>query len=689
MIARGSLYRCLVFVIFSVLVVGSHISCAVTGGHEHDATTPLIRSCFPKQDGLLKRDYRVDDANAVRLRLRALHEAFDRRFRGSFQSYEYPEIKYFVQAVVDLNGKFIGPVDLTELVQNALLGAVAYASARSNQTFVLTEDGIRIGHERYALDWSRSDSVNNDIEILANFVDTLQKLRLQNPNLDVRQLVQSGIYAMYEMVGNPYTGSHPSFPEVDKAIHAKTGHLLVAKLGMTLGRKDGHILVVRLRHGFTAHEAGIKPGDRLQAINKNAVHGMSMAKVATLLEGKANLVTVERSASLGPTTYDFILPSELVYDYHRSDATTRFHLLDNKIGYIRIGAFDPPATNELDLDPGADPDVISNALAYFQIHKPIALILDLRNNPGGWLHICKEVVSNFLSADKTIYEHFSKTHPPKKVYRQHGKTVELPLVILLNAKSASASEVVAGALKHYRRAVLIGTQTFGKGTIWRHFWKPDRSAGVTITTHAWLTPARKSIDKLGVRPHVTFELLDPDNPRFSDYLEIFRDHRIDQQVASALLRTAFLFLEPELRNARKSVSARLGETYYKAKSMSRAEDAFRNALLADHLDSGAVVGLGNVYRHYEAYALADAHYQKAIQISPKNLQGYFQRGLNAMLRGSLDQARVHFDKVLALNPYYPSANYYMGITLKRKGMARQARKYLKLGAIFDTTLVSD
>lgn len=643
-------------------------------------------TCFPKQIAFIKQDYDTEALNVRRSCLKMFQEEFDYKFRPLFKGIDYPEIKWFLKALIELDGEFVEPTDLSTLIERALFGAVAHARMRSNLAFPYTKNSIQINSEKLIFSWPKRVTIADDIKTLGNFVTTVQKINSIHSRLEIKDLVHAGIYGMYKSVGNPYTGSFPAFPEVDDAISLETGTIVLPKLGMSIGHINGAPIVTKIVGGFTAYQAGIKKNDQLLKIQETSLNLKTLEEIADLLEGQANVVTVKRRISSGFKEVKLILPAILQYNYFPPDETTRYHLLDSKIGYIRIGAFDKEPTSTL-AGEDAKFNILDDALSFFKKNKTDGLVLDLRNNPGGYDLVAEKVASPFLRSGQVIFEDWSKYRPPKKTMSRPGLKTDYPLVVLINEKSASASEVVASALKHYGRGVLIGTNTFGKGTAWVTIPKPDLSGGIRVTTSKWLTPGRKSIEEIGIQPDITFENENLAKPNLSKYLGVFAKKRIAQNLAEKLLETAFKLLRPEIRQRLKSVHVQLGEEHLRTKNLSSAEQEFRLALKEDHQDADAIVGLGNVYRHYQAFEIADSYYSRAIQIAPQNPAGYFERGINALFYGTTKQAVRNFEKVIELNPFFPGVNYYLGMSLNSLGQWNQAKHHLMLATIFDTNVI--
>jgi carboxyl-terminal processing protease len=251
-----------------------------------------------------------------------------------------------------------------------------------------------------------------------------------------------------------------------------------------------------------AAKAGIQPGDYVVAINNKLVSNMSLSEAVDAIHGEKGskiTLTILRKGQEKP------LKLELTRDIIHID-TVKSKMLANGYGYVRISQFQDP-TPELmikaiqDLKKSSDGNLKG-------------LVLDLRNNPGGLLESAVKIVNAFLDS-KNLHE-FNKTIVYTKGHLQQlqyeGKAdgsdilAGLPLVVLMNDGSASASEIVAGALQDYRRAIIVGLPSFGKGSV-QTVIPLDKTHAIKLTTALYYTPAGRQIQNLGIKPDVVIENL--------------------------------------------------------------------------------------------------------------------------------------------------------------------------------------
>lgn len=278
----------------------------------------------------------------------------------------------------------------------------------------------------------------------------------------------------------------------------QSGHY--AGVGMMLDKSTGVITVASLSPGAPAEKAGMKTGDIITHIEGSPTPAMTPIEAATLIrgaEGTTLAIRVYRKEQ--NKLMEFSLTREAI----KSEPVTS-RLIGKDIGYVRLISF-------ISKNTATDMEV---AIARLQQQAPDGIsgyILDLRNNPGGLLFQATAVSDDFIDNDGPL------------VYRQNregiidggvrAKTGDIingaPLIVLVNGGSASASEVVAGALQDYERATILGTKTFGKGSVQNTYAMsdifPDRTDAIKITTHLYLTPSRRSIQGLGITPDILFE----------------------------------------------------------------------------------------------------------------------------------------------------------------------------------------
>ncbi|MBI4709502.1 MAG: S41 family peptidase, partial [Nitrospirae bacterium] len=258
-------------------------------------------------------------------------------------------------------------------------------------------------------------------------------------------------------------------------------------LGIQIGTKDDLITVVAPIDDTPADRAGIKTGDKILKINGESTKGMSMDEAVKKLRGpKGTQVTINIYRKDWAEPKDFTLTRDII-----KIRSVKSKVLEDKIGYIKITQFQEQTASDLGaaLKKLGDDDVKS-------------LILDLRNNPGGLLDSSVDVTGQFIPDGKLVVYTKGKNESKKEYHTKNGREhFELPMVVLVNEGSASASEIVAGALKDWSRAVIVGATTFGKGSVQTVIPLSDGS-GLRLTVARYYTPKGTSIQNTGITPDI-------------------------------------------------------------------------------------------------------------------------------------------------------------------------------------------
>lgn len=270
-------------------------------------------------------------------------------------------------------------------------------------------------------------------------------------------------------------------------------------LGIEVTMEDGVVKVVSPLEDTPAFKAGIKPGDYIIKLGSKSVQGLELKDAVNLMRGKEGSpidLTILRKGESKPLNFTLIRQKIMI-------KSVKSKLLDNKYAYIRLTQFQ--VLTDKDMEQAIE-QLKQQAGGKLQ-----GLVLDLRNNPGGLLDSAIQVSDAFLDKDK-------KGHPEMIVYTQgrlpgskftamakQGDIIEnVPMVVLINNGSASASEIVAGALKDNKRAIILGTRSFGKGSV-QTVLPLDSKRGIKLTTALYFTPSGTSIQAKGITPDIVVE----------------------------------------------------------------------------------------------------------------------------------------------------------------------------------------
>ncbi|MFA5106916.1 MAG: S41 family peptidase [Patescibacteria group bacterium] len=258
-------------------------------------------------------------------------------------------------------------------------------------------------------------------------------------------------------------------------------------IGAEIGTKDGKIVIIAPVPGSPAEKAGLKAGDTVLQIDETDTAGLTVDQAVALIRGEkgsAVKLTIERTGGAEPFTLTITRDTIIT-----SSVTSK--MLEGNIAYISLADFSQDTASEF-----------SKAVNDLLLQEPKGLVLDLRNNPGGYLDQAVAVAGEFINNDTVVIEQFSNGQ--KRVHKSDGQSrlKDLSTVVLIDGGSASAAEILAGALQDYKAATLVGEQTFGKGSV-QDYTEFDDGSSLKITVAEWLTPLGRSIDKTGISPDIT------------------------------------------------------------------------------------------------------------------------------------------------------------------------------------------
>jgi carboxyl-terminal processing protease len=346
--------------------------------------------------------------------------------------------------------------------------------------FAVASAGISIGR------WTVA-SVNAEGEIYEELKLFSEAISLVRKNYVEEVKPKDLIYGSIKgMLGS--LDPHSSFmtPEQYKEMQVDTKGEF-GGVGIQIGMKDGMLTVIAPIEDTPAYQAGIKAGDKIIKINNDFTKELSLQDAVSKMRGAPGSpvkITILREG--WKETRDFTIKREVI-----KIKSVKSKILDDGIGYIKINQFQEQTSS--DLSTNMDKLLKDNITA---------LVLDVRNNPGGLLNSAIDVSSQFLSPGKLVV--FIKDKKGEKIEYRSNKNAgnsTIPMVVLVNQGSASASEIVAGALKDWNRAVIIGTQTFGKGSVQSVVPMNDGSA-LRLTTAKYYTPKGISIQSTGITPDI-------------------------------------------------------------------------------------------------------------------------------------------------------------------------------------------
>ena len=326
-----------------------------------------------------------------------------------------------------------------------------------------------------------------DYKNIEIFTDVLSLVRSSYvEDVDMNKLIYGAIRGMLDSLD-----PHSSFltPEMYMDMQADT-HGEFGGLGIEITVKDHALIVVTPIEDTPADKAGIKAGDQIVMINGHPTRDMEIMQAIRLMrgpKGEAITITIHRPGLKGPL--DFTIVRDII-----QLQSVKSSLLDGRYGYVRVSQFQDRT--------GSDLKDHLTALREKNTEGLQGMILDLRNNPGGLLDQAVAVADLFLADGLIVYTEGREAEAQLKFSAQQAGTEPgYPLVVLINGGSASAAEIVAGALQDHDRAIILGEQSFGKGSVQTIIPLDDKS-GLCLTTARYFTPVGRSIQARGITPDI-------------------------------------------------------------------------------------------------------------------------------------------------------------------------------------------
>ncbi|MFA6716585.1 MAG: S41 family peptidase [Victivallaceae bacterium] len=343
----------------------------------------------------------------------------------------------------------------------------------------------------------------DNLRRLVTVMKLLQQLYVDQEKVSMRRLVDGALKGMLHEL-DPYSSYEPSTPA--KSVKHGSQHLGIGI--MALKSKQAGFKVICTLKDSPAAKAGVKTGDIIIKIDNKTTTGLTLEQCGQLLRGKSGTkvkLEIIRENEDDPVILE-ITRSEFK---QASQEFKNVKMLKNKIGYIRISSFGEKSVEFMD-----------KALKKLQKDNCRALILDLRNNPGGLVEAAIAICSRFLDKKELIItiegrnlKKIQKIFPVKC-----AKYTKIPLIILINRFSASAAEIVAGCMKDHKRATLLGSRTFGKGSVQR-VCKIKDNGTLRFTVANYYTPAHNIINGKGIEPDIKVPMSLKDRLELAQQLE--------------------------------------------------------------------------------------------------------------------------------------------------------------------------
>jgi len=319
---------------------------------------------------------------------------------------------------------------------------------------------------------------------LASFRSVLEEKYMGE--IDDETLIEGAIKGYVSALGDPYT-TYYTKEEMDELMEETTGNYVGIGIYMTLDIENNAIYVVKPMEGSPAEEAGIKAGDLITKVDGIEYSGEELNQASNAIKGKEGTKVKLEILSNGQTREIEVERRKIIVS----------HIVEKKfdnIGYLLIEDFDGGCADEFEEK-------------YKELEKQgiDRLIIDLRNNGGGVVNEAVDIADMLLEKDKTILITKDKKGNEEVKKCDNEASITMPVVVLTNGYSASASEILVGALKDNERATIVGTKTYGKGVI-QEVDRLNDGSGLKITIEEYYTPNRDKINKVGIKPDEEIEL---------------------------------------------------------------------------------------------------------------------------------------------------------------------------------------
>ncbi|WP_288678764.1 S41 family peptidase [uncultured Clostridium sp.] len=330
----------------------------------------------------------------------------------------------------------------------------------------------------------------NDTKNFKKVLEVREMLyRWYDGEIDDSKLAEGAIKGMVSSLGDQYT-YYMNGKEFSDFKEKSQGSYM--GIGIQVAVKDGKIVVISPIQGGPAEKAGIKTGDIILKINGEQVSGSELDKAVSMMKGatKENIkLTLYRE---GKGEFDVDVMRDVI-----KTVNVKSEMINGDIGYIEVLAFDEGTAKDFETQ-----------LKALEEKGMKGLILDLRGNPGGFMKECVDLVSNFVPKDKVIVSTIDKYGNKEESVSKGGIAQGMPLVVLIDGGTASASEIVAGAIRDYDLGTLVGTTSFGKGivqVVLDKIGQEKDGTALKVTISKYYTPDGENIHKKGIGPDVTVE----------------------------------------------------------------------------------------------------------------------------------------------------------------------------------------
>lgn len=346
-------------------------------------------------------------------------------------------------------------------------------------TFIITSASMykKIGISKYSNTQLTNSELNRKILTIKKIMDNKYI-----SDIDEKKLTESAIKGYVEGLEDEYT-EYFTKEEMEEFKTETEGNYVGIGVYMTKNTENNTVVILMPIENSPADKAGILPGDIIRKVDNVEYTGEDFEKISTYIKGKEGTkvkLEIERQGE------------RKIFEIERKKVDLypiKSEVLENNIGYIKISSFDEECSKKF-----------KNAYDQINKNKINSLIIDLRNNGGGIVDEALQIADYILEKDSTILITRDKNGKEEIEKSKQNPTIKIPVIVLVNENTASASEILAAALKENNKATIVGEKTYGKGVIQELITLTDGS-GIKITTEEYYTPNRNKINKIGITPN--------------------------------------------------------------------------------------------------------------------------------------------------------------------------------------------